>query len=379
MKFQRLVLSLSLVASFVSTAAIAGKDEYISCVQKQLTALGHAPGPVNGRITQQTKNAFLQLQASHTNKPALAALPKLKKMTAVSYCREIGAAFPKARALMPSQTPFAVRSDGGAGGQQVKLLRTSFTLTERFFEQRYGIVPASRVDIAGSYDRAKLADYTVELMKLRGASLGGVKKVIEDICGELQNRYGGVAYQNQLLLCWPHSKSYGAAWFNKVKPWVAGIMAHEYMHHIQRELGNVKADGGYGSRNRRILGPLWMVEGTAEVVQQDFLTRQMRIKMPSLSKLQKKSMVIQKPLSNMKNSGSMSSYKEYQVAHFAVHLLSERYGKAKMFEYWRAIGQGNNWEKAFQKTYGMSLRQYEAMYETLRRDAGAAGRFAKGG
>jgi hypothetical protein len=181
-----------------------------------------------------------------------------------------------------------------------------------------------------------------------------------------------VAYRNQLLVCWPRQTKSSPA---RLRSKVTGIMVHEYMHHAQRELTNDKSFTLPNYYARPKMGPKWMVEGTAEVVQHAWLISRGGAKNPGLGGLVERAGESRKPLRSMREHGSMKSWKEYSVAHLAAQLLADRFGEQAMFNYWRYVGQGRNWESAFKAAFGIGLGDFERQFETLRYDSSKAGAF----
>lgn len=191
---------------------------------------------------------------------------------------------------------------------------------------------------------------------------GGIGGHLDEVCDD-GYAYGGVAYRNQLPVCWSKKTKYSPA---QLRAKVTGIMMHEYMHHAQRELTTDKSFALPNYYARRKMGPKWMVEGTAEVA-----------KNPGLAGLVKRAGESSKPLRSMREHGSMKSWKEYTVAHLAAQILADRSGEQAMFNYWRYIGQRRNWESAFKAAFGMGLGDFERQFEVLRRDSSKAAAFVR--
>lgn len=358
-------------------ASAATPDATVACVQQQLTGLGYGGLKATGKVDAATRAAAKAFK-SKSSAGAIRALPVFKLETAVGWCREIAAAHPKTRKHMPSAQSPIVLAHGGAKSVPHTMVARAFAETEGFFRRQYGFQSASRVDVAGSHDIRELAGFTAELQRKRRFSSGGIAKGLNKACNQ-GHSYGGVAYRNQLLVCWPKPKSLDRKWQRKTSAIVTGIMVHEYMHHAQRELTN---DKFFASRNyyaRRKMGPAWMVEGTAEVVQFDWLVRRGGIKDPGVGGLITRASKSTKTLRSMHDYGSVKGGRQYTVAHLAAQLLAERHGERAMFTYWRQIGRGHNWEAAFQAAFKMRLSDYERLFETLRRDPAKATAFARGG
>lgn len=377
--FAKTATLFCLCLSFFSPLPVlaAGPDPLVACVETQLAALGHAVPKPDGKVDAVTR-AAAHARRQQGSSVAVRALPTFKLETAVSWCRALGQAYPAARKFMPSMQPPIVFAHGGSGSPAHRLVSTAFKETEAFFRTRYGFVSASRVDAAGSHDMRELVGFAAELQRKRRFSLGNMGRVVNKTCRGGRS-YGGVAIINQLLVCWPDTDRFDAAWQKKTRRVVTGIMVHEYMHHVQRELTNSKSFARRNYYARRPMGPKWMVEGTAEVAQLDWLVQRGGLKQPGLAGLMKRASHSTKTLRSMHDHGAVKGGKQYAVAHLAAHLLVERYGRKASFNYWRYVGQGQNWEAAFLRAFGIRLSEYERMFETLRRSPGQAAAFARGG
>lgn len=352
-------------------------DAYVVCIQKELSAMGISGVSVTGKINAATKSGTEALRGKYASVAGIAVLPRLSQQSAVSWCREIAALKPSLRGYMPSGSASFVLGPGGPGSLQTAMLRKAFRDVQQFLHTRYGIYPASRVDVAGGSSGEELVQFAVDLQRKRGRSYGRMDSYVSEVCESPSIRYGGQAYRDQLLICWPQTGRYDAAWRKKVSPIVASIMAHEYMHHVQRELANDKVRGG-GSRTRTKRGPAWMVEGSAELAAYRWRATRGVAGRKSLQALQKYARESRKGLRAMHGHGTVKGYDQYQIAMFAVFLLAERHGEKAVLNYWRYIGQGKSWEAAFKAAFGVSLGNYSSLFETLRSDPVRAAAFISG-
>lgn len=357
------------ISLFSGLTAQAGMEEpYVRCVQQQLSALGLSDVAVTGRINSATKAGVDTVRRQFGDATNLAALPRLSTDSAVSWCREIGALKPGLRQMMPSSRPPFVL---GQSDMQTVLLQSSFSEVEQFYRSFYGIYPASRVDVAGADSGEILADFALELQRRRGPSIGRMRDYVARICDTPSLRFGGQAYMNQLLICWPYETSYGADWRRDIAGRLSFLMVHEYMHHVQRELANNKVGGpGYGYRTK--MGPAWMVEGSASLAEYRWAQQRGGNSAKMLAKAQKYSEDSKKTLNAMLEHGSVKGYEQYQIAMYGVFLLEERFGKASVLNYWRAIGANASWESAFHSAFGLSMGEYMGQFKTMRLDPAKA-------
>lgn len=373
------ILLAAIVAIGPAAASASELPEvpYVRCVQSELQALGMSGVKVTGRVDGPSRAAAAAFQAQYLNAKGLALLPKLNKGSAVGWCREIAVVKPAVRKFMPSASaPLVLGPEGGGNRPKVMLLNT-FNNVEGYFRKVYGIHTASRVDIAGAGRGDVLAGLAVQLQRQRGVSYGKMGERVGRVCRTPSRGYGGQAWFNQLLICWPVEKKFDAAWAKKVTPRVGAIMAHEYMHHIQYELANFKTING-GSFHRSKMGPGWMVEGGAELGEYNWKVSRGGFKRLSLEALQKDAAENPKGLRAMNIGRNVKGRKDYHTARFAVWLLAQRFGEEKVIDYWRFLGQGKNWEAAFKASFGMSMGQYSTLFDSLRQDPAKARAFIAG-
>lgn len=378
MKFPKFgIVALATVFCGLLPSLGAASDVYVTCVQKQLAALGYSGVSASGRPDGATRAAAIAFQKQHANRAGVALIPPLSAKTAVSWCREIGAVSPKLRQYMPGSSAPYVMTDGGPGSRATNMVSRASRETEQFFRSRYGIYPASRVDVAGADSGEELAWLATQLQKLRGASFGRMSSTVSRVCKTPSTGYGGQAYRDQLLLCWRAVGRNDAAWEKKVYLTVSSIMVHEYMHHVQRELSNEKHSPNRSSSGRSKRGPAWMVEGTAEIIEYRWRIAKTGKRL-SITALQKEARSSQKSLRAMHGHGTVKDARQYQIALFAAYLLEERFGVEAVFNYWRYIGQGRSWDRAFEAAFGMKMSTYQDLFQTLRVDPAKAAAFANG-
>lgn len=356
----------------------AAQQAYVTCVQSQLAALGYSGIKVSGKVDGASAAAVEALRAKNAGNRGMALIPKLNEATAVSWCREIGTLNPGLRRHMPAASPPLVLSGGGSGSVQTAMLAQAFAEAERFFQSTFGIYPASRVDVTGAGSGTELAKLAVELQRQRGRSYGRMDSNVSRVCGSPSDYFGGQAYREQLLICWPYTKTFSAEWRRKTQGEVTAIMVHEYMHHIQSELANDKDINARNMGFRGKIGPAWLVEGAAEYVEYRWSTSRGGRPKLSLEQLQKSSREFRKPLGAMLDNRSVKGRSQYHISRFAVYLLASRFGERAIFDHWRYIGQGYTWEQAFERAFGMKMGAFQSAFEVYRLDATAAAAFAAG-
>lgn len=371
---------LPLVLSALAAPLLAAEPPqapYIRCVQNELAALGAAV-PVTGRLNRATKTAAQTMQKRFASSAHMALLPKLSEIPAASWCRELASLKPELRKFMPSASAPLFMSSGGPGSVQTAVVRESFQSVERFFQARYNLQLASRVDVAGADSGAELTKLAIALQRGRGVSYGGMSRSVGRNCRTPSIYFSGQAYRDQLLICWKREAKFDQAWRRKVGPKIGAIMAHEYMHHIQYELTNSKVwRNNYRSQSR--MGPAWMVEGGAEVAEYEWKIARGGYRRLSLAELMKPASKSAKSLRTMLENRSVKGLEQYLTARYAVYLLTKRYGEQAVLNYWRHVGQGKSWEAAFRAAFGQSISSFYSEFEVMRRDTQRSASYMAGG
>lgn len=364
-------ISVVLFLFFSTGWAMAG--DYVACVQNQLTALGHDPGPIDGFMGRRTRGAALEFAQSDDRQKVRVGLPDLTTTTALTWCRELAAAFATVAKFKPAVQLSVIKAEDGMHRRAA--LVESFRTASSFFYRRYGIRTASRVDLGGSDDPRVLAQYAKELMALRGGRSDKRLQTAQKHCREEDDSIGAFTYRDQIFLCWAGAESYDLEWYQSHIKRFERIMVHEYMHHVQNELTNTKAIDYRRRNERRRLGPEWLAEGSAMVMELEF---SLKAKAPrtTISVAQNYIQSHKDKLRDMRAYGSVDEVPSYEVSFVATWLLAQRAGMGSMFDYWRRIGAGDSWETAFEGTFGLPLDTFEAEFQTLRQDFDAAVAFA---
>ncbi|MCP5076104.1 MAG: hypothetical protein GY947_22770 [Rhodobacteraceae bacterium] len=364
-----LILSLGLVQ-----AAPGHAGEYVTCVQKQLKALGYHPGPADGELRPLTTHALAQYRQKIG--VILFAQPELSERTALTWCRVIGGSSEQTARLMPSHKAPIILTDDSEGDALMGAVTTAYETAEAFFRTGHDIHLASRMDVAASANAKNLAVYLAKLRRMRNEPVKHVKKVTANQCG---SRLGirAAALSNQIIFCLPSDQAVDQAWADKMQNVMNQTMVHEYTHHIQREYANAKLKSRPLGGARRYLGPNWMVEGGAEYFESQFHSpKQGSGAMLVFLRAQVAS--TNKRLGELRPHRSVSTSDDYGLALFATYLLAQRFGDESLFAYWREIGKGQQWEQAFKTTFGVSLMGFELKFQELRSSISAATAYMDG-
>jgi hypothetical protein len=147
-------------------------------------------------------------------------------------------------------------------------------------------------------------------------------------------------------------------------------MVHEMVHNVQREFSYDKVARWVRKSDtvRPRMGPAWMVEGTAQVVEYAYMAERYGRLVPGLRMMRQLAGGSDLTLQEIRLSGKVREAAAYDVSAYAVAMLVERYGEETLFRYWRAVGETDNWYTAFEQTYGMTVQSFEELYPMLSDD-----------
>jgi hypothetical protein len=352
----------------------AQAEEYVLCLQKQLSILGFDPGPHDCAWGQRTKAAALALRKSDARLQANPMLDNPRRVSAVSWCRVVGQLNPEVKKFRPSEASVVFLKDDDATVEEIVIIRAAVREAKKYFKFKHQIELAGRIDFVAGGDHEQIARNLIQLRRARGETTKNVRRFVRKKC-EGTKRWYAAAYFNQVFSCWPDNVAHYKTWLEKNKRLLSGIMVHELAHSIQTELTLAKTILRLRKDGRWIDGPGWMVEGSAMMFELDYLYPEFKGRwMPSFQTLMAPARMSSLKL---RKTGYVVTDEEYDVSRFAAYLLAKRYGLKSFNDYWREIGQGKDWNAAFQATYGMSIREFEAIFEELRHDLKAAIIFAR--
>ncbi|CAN0236149.1 unnamed protein product, partial [Chrysoparadoxa australica] len=147
-------------------------------------------------------------------------------------------------------------------------------------------------------------------------------------------------------------------------------MTHEVVHNVQRELSFDKVPRWVNDPDsvRPRMGPAWMVEGSAQVIEQAFMEEKFGRFVPGLHAMRTLAAGSDLTLRQIRLAGEVREAAAYDVSAYGVAMLVERYGEETLFRFWRVVGQTDNWFTAFEQVYGMTVEEFERLYITLRDD-----------
>lgn len=138
-------------------------------------------------------------------------------------------------------------------------------------------------------------------------------------------------------------------------------MIHEYFHRIQGAL----------SKNARSRGPLWLTEGSAEYA---MVTTAARYGFADVETERAyyilHSLGISRGLGAIETiaaSDDEDSYSVYSLGYLAAEFLAMNAGDSAILkDYWAYLGQGSNWEIAFEKAFGVTAGDFYRRFDEYR-------------
>lgn len=347
------------------------RDAHVACVQGQLVALGHEPGAVDGLSGPRTGAALRAYLDSldEARRGVFDTLPDFDARSSVGWCREIGLSAPEAAPLMPSSTPPQVFVGPDVHPDMADHVRAAFLEAEAFLYRRYGVQVASQVKIivatnAEAWQRMVQEAGTMELQGWADVRARALRDC------ETEFGLGASASRDGLSFCGPTLAMRTPALAELYRMVVSVTMAHEVVHNVQREYSYDKVPRWVHDPDnvRPRMGPAWMVEGSAQVIEQAFMEEKFGRLMPGLHAMRTLAGGSDLTLRQIRLAREVREAAAYDVSAYGVAMLVERYGEDTLFQFWRVVGQTDDWFAAFEEVYGMTVEDFEGLYTTLRDD-----------
>lgn len=354
-------------------------DVHVACVQEQLAVMGYDPGPVDGVDGNATRRALMdfiaRLREDHTLE-AFDALPEFSERAAVGWCREIGNHIPEAAEIMPAADPPLILTKDDVPESVRGYVLRSYEDARQTFAEEYDIHTASKPVLVVAFDRDDLEELLKQpIPGIPDLSPGAARDTANDLCLGVE-RVMGAAYRHRIAFCMPPEAKGALTSYEIWHGRYQFVMLHEYMHHVQREMSLDKTPSDWGEGSR--MGPAWMIEGCAYMAQikaREGPTRE--VTAPMLFSLRASDSHDPIPLATIRKQDRVKTDAEYAASNLAVALLSLRYGEDRMIDFWRAVGQLDDWDASFAQTYGIAIADFEALFEDLRQDNTKLAMFAR--
>lgn len=254
-----------------------------------------------------------------------------------------------------------ILTDTRLGDKRRVALEEAVKDAERWLENQTGRKIEGEFVVLGG-DRRSLSQVLDVGFKRLNKPRPPVPDIANLICNGRQPN--ALANPDFILVCWPLASG------PENPRALRALMVHELFHHMQYDLSRSRQDRP-GPRQRR-LGPAWMVEGTAEVLEMLYVLGTLPDEGRNLFALQNPARRSRLTLDELSNPGTVTGFYGYGTSRFAASLLVRAHGLEKTMQYFRWLGRGLSQEVAFAQTFGQSMSAFEEEFELLRRDYGAA-------
>lgn len=378
-------ISLLCIALTFGVQAAANAKLYPTCVQNQLQALYHSPGPIDGVIGNQSRAALARLIKANPTRSELGNMPRLSRTTAQAWCRRLAQTFPAVRKFAPMSRNFHIQSDGLAGEAGLLLIERQYVEAVAFYRDLGIEVFDTPPKLYASESAIYLSEKFLEGSQSWPRPLSKPPYAIfSDICNPVADGAAGRALFDLLAVCWAPLTDRQQAdtnrWQRDAGRFVRMALAHEMFHYVQHVLSRRLEQGlRFAGSSRRRMGPEWLVEGSANYFGVRHTAKQeRRLRQFRLGELRSAAGPSPTPIHKMIGAQKVRSEKEYLSAQLAARLLAERAGEQSLITYWRELGAGKTWEDAFEASFGVSLREFTADFPELSTSPAASRRFTSG-
>lgn len=188
-----------------------------------------------------------------------------------------------------------------------------------------------------------------------------------DLLGSLQNHFPKLFYRHNIVVV-ANDKTKGLP--------LTHAVIHEMIHSYQFSLGHNLENGAPSAwENQRLVKKLrWFTEGACDVIAAKMVAsygfpedEKSNYLVKTIEQLKSKQISTLPKLSQLnsdfwdKAPGDRNDF--YALGRLAVMRLEERYGEAKIFQYYVELNHSKNVSVAFEKAFGLPLAQYEASFE----------------
>jgi hypothetical protein len=361
--------------TFVPTAETAVADTpaplttTLGCAADLLTSTGYLKPDAHVGADEAVRRAAARFSAVQARDPKL---PRLEADTLRAWCERF-AALPKSSmtpvpALLTSLNFGSDVSPGVARDTASGLLEAAAYI-EAATGYRLGVAPAIFV----SADPGWMTDAFVAETNLP-ANQWPERRAQFAACN------GGEANYRMLFMC-TSSRVFSEDWFGAGhKAQRAYALAHELFHVVQNELVGKQPDGCCDEQQfLGRLGPVWLIEGSAEYVAFRLLSDSGRMKLDREMKNQ---------ANNAKKASGRADDFELRSAYFsdpmapsvgmvATQDLIGTVGLSSLTQFWAELGRGSAWPSAFRRAFGIAPNAFYAGGDKLLRTPGTASEFGR--
>jgi len=329
--------------------------EAAACVQESLNHVGFDAGVVDGHMGRRTFEAALEFAVLQDGQ----AYPELGEDTAAKWCVTMKTAIDTGRARGPMDQVARFRFGPDIDISVARDTRAGIEAVDAYFRKSFGSALETPGTIYVSSDAEWMADNYVAHLKV---GQGIRRDKVEWFAG----CHGGEAGYGFMFMC-AKADVFSGDWFGAGRAAQRSFgLAHEYFHMLQYERAYGRLEGCCsGNNSLKMLGPQWLVEGSAEYVAFRLLGDNGKLNLKrEIDWHTQKAAEVGSILAEMQTR--QSYYAEPRASSagmIAAHLLAESAGLRSLADFYGEIGSGKDWEAAFQGAFGMTAEEFSARYE----------------
>lgn len=329
-----------------------GDSPTVRCVQEQLAAAGYDPGAVDGLAGGRTRRALDAYRADNTGLPDR----RLDADTAVVWCRLLGLRDDRLRAYWPSNGRPMRYVLGDTITQPFKplLLGTAESVRQELVG-RTGIELANRITLVAASSLPELEAAIKRHMGWRSIP-PTIANLTRNAC-DVPDGFGGFAMASLVAICRNGeihpSPTMRPDRFRQFQT----ALAHEFFHAVQLQLLGSPQDSASDRQRLAADGPLWLVEGSADLFAGLFLGHTEE----SFRDWAKESVGGDAPgLASLELMADRDRryHEVYVVGRLAAADLAAQGGLEGVIRFYDLTGRSGDWRAAFAEAFGISVRDY---------------------
>jgi peptidoglycan hydrolase-like protein with peptidoglycan-binding domain len=337
---------VGLISLMLALATPLRAEDSVTCLQEQLAALGHDPGPPDGSVGPATRRALAAYEAAN----GVVADRKLDAFSAQVFCRELGLADPALKRHWPA---FGRRLRVEIAGVPDNDLRTDLLLEADAavskVEMLFKVELATPVDIVLGSNAAEIAERAIPMT---ASPAGAVQRFATRLCQDAPD-YGVSSSHlpGVILFCHrPDAVYHGGFNTREVRNQLGRVLAMEMITQLTGDPAT-GSDADYFRRN----GPMWLIVGTMQLLQRevDGVTTPLG-RQKSAEKLREEGIT---------NPRRMEYYQASledpagigKTGLLVTDDLTRETGLAPLGVFYRTLGTGVSVDEAFERAFGKSL------------------------
>ena len=279
------------------------------------------------------------------------------------------------------QNASLIFTDEDAKALKTEMLAKADKDVREFFAENFGQNIENPIALIGTSDPSLLNEHLSKALKEMGRRQRSSPVDVGKLCDE--KPIGATANRSYTVMCWLKPKAYDRGWLASIQQRLPPILAHEFTHQLQYHLANDDPPQRINGTKELLLGPNWMVEGTAEVFEWIYSVKVQgkdaaNTADQALFNMQTGALRSRLTLTQLTDAGSTKGRGGYGTARFAAFILAQHNGTEGLLEYFAVLGQTKDRNVAFEKVFGLSFDKFEVDFERIRRDFTAAKEYVKG-